>query len=195
MVFNRKAKLLCLLESGQGIFEWKEKSSLWVHTEHQSKKNIYAKTATSADSMLFSMPPRRITRNDMLLWDNHYYLPTSIEKISASLMEVCTAQVNVHLCSAIKTVTKKDGNKRQIFDEALESSISFPGILAEKYQGFEQNKPMVQTTVTYALIVPKSIQLDVNQIVTIDELEYTVQIRHLLDEFLNEYEIYREDDN
>lgn len=193
MVTDKRVDLLRIEETELGVFEWKVVKKLWAHTEAQNKANIFSKVGIGARSVLFTLAPAAgITLHDALrLGDRHYFI-TAINRVSPVRMEIPTAETDPVVCSAKIIHSSVGENKRASYSP--EKTLLFPAILTEKYLGFSQETPMAEIDMTFVLVTPKAIELEMGDIVRIQETAYAVQVCHMLDEYKNEYEVYRRGD-
>ena len=71
--------------------------------------------------------------------------------------------------------------------------MSFPGVLTEKYVGYEREDTYAKTKRTLVLVTPKVVTIGEGDLVTVTQgpaqAVYNVQARHVLDEYKNEYEM------
>ena len=67
-------------------------------------------------------------------------------------------------------------------------------MLTEKYVRYEQPDPYAVNRLTYVLVTPKAVVLQRGGLVTVNGVNYEVQTAHTLDQWKNEYEVFRTDD-
>lgn len=194
MIFNKRAQLLALRETSIGVFAWEKQRSLWVSIEESSKSNLFSKVGIGVKSATFTLRKTRdISLHNAVLCGEYAYFLTDINKSSPILMELTAARIAWQTCKAFRIFAKKDEFKRPLAPDE-QCIAQFPACLTEKYIGFKQQEPMAQTEMTFVLVTPKAIVLEVSDLVEIGAKKYAVQMCHRLDEFKNEYEITRKAD-
>lgn len=197
MIFDKKAQILNLAEDAPDSFAWVESKGIWLHTEQQSKNNLFSKVGIGARSILFTMQPRSLTLHHAIRWRGRHYFLTAIDKQSPVCMEVTAALVDIRECTVTRPDDSLDEMKRPKYQSGSGDILvtTFPAVLTEKYMGFVQEAPMAQIEQTYVLITPKAVLLQAGNLVAVGTLgKYAVRLCHTLDEFKNEYEVYRKGD-
>lgn len=194
--YNSKAQILSLSEIKQeGVekaFEWVLEKSVWIAAEQQAKRNIFSSIGISAESVLFTLHPTELSSHNLLFYKGNYHFISRVNKLSPTQMELETAMVSLSQCRAELVTAKTDPETKLV--EEKRTKILFPGILTEKYQGYEQAEPAVVVEKSFALIVPKRIFLEESDLVYIQEKPYVVHEAQELDAYKNEYVIYRKGD-
>lgn len=203
MVFDKKAELLALTETFPGLFEWTATGSLWVNFERTVKTNLFSKVGIGARNIEFRLRKQSgITLHNALRVDGRFYFLTAITEVDQVIMLVSAADIQPVDCALIRNTEREGPNKSSV--EELVEAFRYPGILTEKYLRFAQEEPMARTETMMVLVTPKPILMDSGDLVAIGEppgegdedfrIRYAVQVCHMLDEYKNEYEIYRKDD-
>lgn len=191
MLTTSKATLMRLTAAGDAptIYTWEPARTIWVRNEQNTKTNLFSKVGVGARGAIFYIyRPGDLTMHDALIWRNEHNFITSIIQKSPVEAEVAAAIVDIVQCYA----ERKDSLGRDEYNRPKPEIIpiaSFPGILTEKYLGWEQQQPQAATQKVMVLVTPKPVTLRVGDLVTVGDDKYNVQIVHDLDEYKNEYEI------
>ena len=191
MTFHEQAQLLEIQEKSEGVYSWETVKSLWVLGEIQTKNNLFSKIGIGARSVLLSMYQRDISLSQAFRWKGRFCFLSNIQKDGVYL-KVSAALVEPVTCRYICKKYRYDERRRPVEDKP--KTISFPGILTEKYLGYERDQPKAVNELDYVLVTPKCIGLESGKIVEVGGVPYTIAICHTLDEYKNEYEIRREED-
>lgn len=195
MVFDKRASLLAVVETATGVYEWVEQKKLWVHMQRKNSSNLFSKVGIGAKTVLFTMRKTSgVSLFSALRVNGRFYFLTDIVDADPIQWEITAADIQPVTCSTDRTEPTIDEYKRRQFDESKDHVVTFPGILTEKYLGFEQQNPMGRLTTTFVLVTPKIIALEDRDLVTIGDDTFDVQVAHCLDEYKNEYEIIRRED-
>lgn len=165
-------------------YTWAGDGDIWAHAEQGAKPAYLSKIGVGAPAaeFIFRAEPAPTMQN-ALGWQGRTYYPTAIEAADrAAFVKVAAAQVEV------MTATLTPYGREAAFD-------TFPAVLIEKYLRYAQERPMAVAQERYVLIVPKTIALEVADLVTLPGLgTFHVDVPHRLDPARNEYEIAREVD-
>lgn len=108
--------------------------------------------------------------------------------------EVITVNNKPRLFTLERYVVTKDTT----FNRPIKKPISiydFEGYITEKFTGYSVEKVNTTSIQNYILIVPKVIDLDIGDILTMNNEAYNIQDTHKIDEYMNEYEIVLKKDN
>lgn len=185
---NEKISVLKLKGAGD-MFLWEQESTLWAKSERLNGNNLFSRVGIGVKSVKFTIRARRsLSLYDAFRWKGAHCFLTDIVSIDRMYYEVTAALIEPRLCSVKRTgkPVLNELNRPVYIDDV---TLIFPACLTEKYIGFTQGEPMGVKETRYVLVTPKPIELQVGELVTIDETDYTVIIPHILDDFKNEYEI------
>lgn len=175
------------LNGSDGVYEWGVLDTIWAKCESLDKTNIFSKVGIGVKSAKFTIRKRVLTLHQAIKWNGKHYFLTSIKEIDRMYYEVTAAQIEPRTCIATRKTTIKNALNRPIPGAPI--VISFPGCLTERYMGYRQDKPQAINEISYVLVTPKVINLQLADLVKIGDDSYNVQITHTLDEYKNEYEI------
>lgn len=193
MIFAKRAELLRFAELSAGIYGWETVKTIPVKIELSAKTNLFSKVGIGVKSaQIMLRGTGGITLSNALRAEGQFYFLTSILR-EGILLNITAAQVRLVDCALWRTIEEKDEYKRPIL-RPLEKVLEFPAILTEKYVRFEQKEPMAQTETALVLVTPKEIRLEPSDLVESGGVKYAIQACHTLDEYKNEYEIYRKED-
>ncbi|MDD3173585.1 MAG: head-tail adaptor protein [Herbinix sp.] len=178
----------------ENVYKWMKVSAIWAKSEQLSSNNIFSTVGIGAKSIKFTIRKNKtLTLHNAFTWHGKHCFITNINEIDSMYYEVTAALAEPKSCLVSREAkpTKNELN-RPVY--GVPEIITFYGCLVEKYIGHNQGDPMSTIEIRYVLVTPKSIELKVGEIVTIDSTGYTVLITHALDEYKNEYEIKAEED-
>jgi len=185
-ILDQRIKVL-ELDKEKYKYSWEEKGKLWAGIEYSDKVNIFSKNGIGTKTMKFMVRASNISLFNALEWKDKHYFISDIKEYNRAFYEITTAQIEPRECKLIKNYIKKDELNRP--KSRLRAIYTFPGYLVEKYMGYQQLAPQAQNDLTYVLVTPKVIKLNVGDLVKIEDNTYNVRIIHDLDEYKNEYEI------
>ena len=201
--FDRQADVLELVKASRNKYEWRPKSRIWVKSEYPQANTLYAKNAIFASHGVVARSVKITTRmqSDLTMHnalqlkppDGDHCFIVDINVDIPGFMVITAALVTPVLCRAERTTTGTGTLNRP--ETIKHRSISFPGVLTEKYLRQTQEEPMSVSEARYLLVTPKAINISVGELVHIGGLNYETVIKHDLDEYKNEYEILRRSDN
>ena len=181
------------LEQGAGGYEWKQTGGIWGAAELQDRQNIFSSVGIGVRSVKITIRNRDITLYNAVRWNGRHCFLTNISLSKNRLyLELTAALVTIQTCSVSRTSVTLDALNRPVTETP--SSVSFPGVLTEKYMGKETVIPMDSITARYVLVTPKPVVLSSGELVTVGGNVYAVEVCHVLDEYKNEYEIVRMED-
>lgn len=190
---NERITILELIKDGM-TYSWKQNSTIWAKCERLNASNLFYKIGLGTRSIKFTIRKRKgLTLHNAFLWQGKHCFLTDVKEFEQSYYEITAALVNPQNCSVEQTgdPTLNELN-RPVYGNSV--NLVFPGCLVEKYIGHTQGAPMAFMKIRYVLVTPKSINLNIGELLTIDEVCYTVLIPHTLDEYKNEYEIKVKED-
>lgn len=190
-IFKEQMQVLKLEKAGNS-WDWSVSGTIWGKAEIQEKPALFSKTGVGANGIKFMIRKRDLTLKNALKWRGRHCFLTYLQEINRMYLSVSAALIEPQKCMVAHQSYGKDEFNRPTVSE--QQTIFFPGILTEKYLRFSQEEPQGNTENTMVLITPKVITLASGEFVTVGETDYSVQICHDLDEYKNEYEIYRKRD-
>lgn len=185
---NTKISVLAL-EGDNNTYTWNQKDSLWAKVEQLKGKNIFSSFGMGARSVKFTIRKNSsISLHNAFKWQGKHCFLTDILELNKECYEVLTALIEPKICTVERTgkPTLNELN-RPVYSDPI--TISFPACLTEKYLGYTQGVPMATVENRLVLVTPKDIELEPGEIVIIENVPYTVEVPHILDEFKNEYEV------
>lgn len=160
--------------------------------ETTAKTNLFSKVGIGARTVEFTMrAPARLTLYNALRRNDLFYFITSIVPEDLILSRVTTSNTQLFNWTLYHGETD-DG----VYADSYEAmkQFTFPAPCVEKYMKYAQEIPMAQTEISYVIVTPKAIKLEVDDILKSSIGAFVVQACHTLDEYKNEYEIYRKGD-
>lgn len=184
--FNRRIDILTLANAGD-VYSWGVSDTIWTNIEELDKINLFSKVGIGVKSAKFTIRKRALTLHNAFKWQGRHYFLTDIKEIDRMFYEVTAAQIEPKTCIATRNIISKNELNRPV--SSPQTVATFPACLVEKYLGYQQQKPQAVNELTYVLITPKVIELQVADLVQVGSDTFNVQIVHSLDEYKNEYEI------
>lgn len=176
---SERLEVLELQETSTGVWAWATVRRAWAQVEQTTKTNLFSKVGVGARDAAVVLRRQPLTLRQALRWKGRHLFLTAITDRDRGHLDVAAALVNPVDCQA-----EREGD----------SGIRFPGILTEKYLKWEQPEPYSVNQLTYVLVTPKVIDLRRGGLVWVAGAHYEVQVAHTLDEYKNEYEIFRTED-
>ena len=179
---------LLILNKNGNTYTWDKISRIHAKTERLNGSNLFSQVGIGAKSVKFTIRKMDITLHNAFLWKEKHCFLTDIIEVNRMYYEVSAALIEPKICSIERTGQPTlNSLNRPVYGE--KETIIFPGCLTEKYLKNAQEKPMSTIQTTYVLVISKAITLELGEIVTIENISYTVKIPHILDDYKNEYEI------
>jgi hypothetical protein len=203
MVFDKRATVMTLSQPAKDCYLWAAGKAVWVHMAHTPKANLFSKVGIGVKTVVFTMRKTPgINLHYAIAYRGRQYFITDINSDDPVLMIITAADIQPMEFSAFGMDEHEGEHKSPVY--AKREISRFPACLTEKYVGFKQDDPMSRTEETFVLVTPKSILLQVHDLVKRgippdagekDERPIlVVKACHTLDEHKNEYEITRKDD-
>ena len=180
------------LEQSENELRWEVFKNTWAKVEYTGKTNYFSKVGMGVMSATFTMRRQQLTLFDAILFEKNHYFITSITPISSLYMEVETAKIDPITCVLFNNETVLDDLNRPVNKQ--NAVMNFPGMLVEKYLRSSVEKGHEEGEIALVLVAPKQVEADPGKIIKIQGKTYKVSVCHMLDEYKNEYEIYRKDD-
>lgn len=170
--------VLELAEVPGGGWGWKAVRSAWGRVELTARKNIFSQAGIGARGAEILIRRQALELGNALRWGAQHLFLTAILPEGRLHLRLQAALVDLSDCQA----------------DPGEGGVRFPGILTEKHLKWDQPEPYSTNTLTYVLVTPKAVRLRRGGLVTVDGVNYEVQLAHVLDKWKNEYEIVRTED-
>ena len=187
---DKRLVLLSFQEDSPGDWHWVETGLLWGDLTLSGKKNLFSSVGIGARDAEIILRKRPITLHQALRWGQQHLFLTELTDYDRMHLTARAALVTPVACSAIRNQSSLGPGNRPV-RTPLEP-VTFPGVLTEKYTGYDRQDTHAQAETRLVLVVPKAIELMEGDLVTVmagQPAEYNVQIRHVLDPYKNEYEI------
>ena len=160
-----------------GAGEWATVRSVWAQKEKSAKTNVFSRIGFGTDTVKFVIRNTAITMHNAIQVDGYHHIITNIEEIDNRYLILTTAKVRL-------TEVSRGPD-----------AGTFKAILTEKWNGYTIDAAKSTNEDRLVMVVPKAVTVAVNDVLTIAETYWYVEIQHELDEFKNEYEIVRRRDN
>ncbi len=182
-VLDEKVEILSLIQDETtNDLAWHPVRKCWAAVDLDLQKNIFSSIGIGARGATIAIrAEQKLSLHQALRWRGQFLFLTSI--ILASSRD--KKEVKAALCTPVDCQADVDQPS---------PGIHFPGILAEKYVGHEQQEPLAVVTRDLVLVVPKAVVLAPGAWVQVGPDIYQVLAPHELDEWKNEYEIRRKED-
>lgn len=191
-MLNHRIEILALAQKAGG-YEWVRAGQVWGAVEMSDRKNLFSAVGIGARGAEIIIRSRVLTLHNAARWNGrHCFLTGIVPQDNRLYLELTAALVTVRTCTVTRQTTILDALNRPVAGPA--ETVSFPGVLTEKYMGKETLRPQDAITVRYVLVTPKPVVLAPGEPVTIGGSCYAVEVCHTLDEYKNEYEIARKAD-
>lgn len=177
---NHWVQVLSLEETADG-WAWAVTRGTWANLTLGTGRNLFSAVGIGARDCTLVVRAQALELSQAMRWGQQHIFLTSILPgddrghlvLHGALVETAECLANVH---------EEDGGQR------------FPGVLTEKYVRYEQPDPYAVNRLTYVLVTPKAVVLQRGGLVTVNGVNYEVQTAHTLDQWKNEYEVFRTDD-
>ena len=188
---DQPLEVLELRETAEQTWEWVPIRRAWAQVEQTNKTNLFSKVGVGARDAAIVLRTQPLTLHHALRWKGQHLFLTAITKRDRMHLNVQGAMVTPVTCTAKGyTTTVGPDNRPQ---KAEKSPVTFPGVLTEKYVGYEREDTYAKTKRTLVLVTPKAVTIEEGDLVTVTQgpaqAVYNVQARHVLDEYKNEYEM------
>lgn len=188
---NKAIHVLELQETAPGAWEWGPIRRTWTMLTLQTKKNLFSSVGIGARGAELILRRQPLTLHNALLWGEQHLFLSAILPEGRLHLRVQAALVEPVTCLATRTEDTVGEAGRPTTAETMR--MTFPGVLTEKYARYEREETHAENETSYVLVVPKAIQLQASDLVTVQEGSakgvYYVTICHVLDPYKNEYEI------
>ncbi len=170
-------------------YSWEQATLFWAKAEPLKENNIFSKVGLSTKSIKFKVRKNSsLSLHNAFRWKGKHCFLTNITETDPMFLEITAALIEPYTCTVERTGQPTlDNLNRPVYGDS--NALTFPGCLTEKYLGHVQGEPMTSVEARYVLVTPKTIILSTGELVTINNIPYTVLIPHTLDIYKNEYEI------
>jgi hypothetical protein len=185
---NNKISVMSVKLTGKTYY-WEQTSGIWAKVEQLKGNNLFSQVGIGVKSIQFTIRKNSaLSLHNAFQWQGKHCFLTNINEVDRGFYEVTAALIDPKLC-IIKRTDKptKDSLNRPVY--SAPENITFPGCLVEKYAGHKQENPMAIIEMRYVVVTPKVIELEIGELITIDNVNYEVLVKHTLDEYKNEFEI------
>lgn len=190
---DQRLELLELRETEPGVWAWEAVRKAWgqVELDDKQRKNLFSAAGTGARNASLVLRRQTLTLHNALRWKNQHLFLTAIIPRGRGHLDVSAALVEVVQCVAKSRRNELgEGNRAKPVDGP---SLTFPGVLTEKYLQFQPEEGYAKAVGTYVLVTPKVVLLREGSLVTVQSgpaaAIYHVRVCHVLDGFKNEYEL------
>lgn len=190
---DQRLTLLSLQETSPNTFAWVEVGKVWASVTQDGGKNYFSSVGLGARNAKIIMRRIAIDMTQALRWGSQHLLLTSIVQRDRMHWDVSAALVDVVTCAMDRTTTQVDKANGNRPTKVQAPTVTFPGVLTEKYVGYDREDTHAKVSSTYILVTPKAVVLEEGDVVTVQDgpakAVYNVQGRHVLDRYKSEYEI------
>ena len=184
-------QVLKLAENPEGTWTWQNVRKARGQVELSTGRNLFSTVGIGARGAEIVLRRQDLTLHNALLWGEQHLFLSAILPEGRLHLWVQAALVEPVTCLATRTEDTVGEAGRPTTAETMR--MTFPGVLTEKYARYEREETHAENETSYVLVVPKAIQLQASDLVTVQEGPakgvYYVTICHVLDPYKNEYEI------
>ena len=184
-------QVLELKENPKGTWTWQKVRKARGQVELSTGRNLFSSVGIGARGAEIILRRQPLTLHNALLWGEQHLFLSAILPEGRLHLRVQAALVEPVTCLATRTEDTVGEAGRPTTAETMR--MTFPGVLTEKYARYEREETHAENETSYVLVVPKAIQLQASDLVTVQEGSakgvYYVTICHVLDPYKNEYEI------
>lgn len=184
-------QVLELKENPKGTWTWQKVRKARGQVELSTGRNLFSTVGIGARGAEIVLRRQDLTLHNALLWGEQHLFLSAILPEGRLHLRVQAALVEPVTCLATRTEDTVGEAGRPTTAETMR--MTFPGVLTEKYARYEREETHAENETSYVLVVPKAIQLQASDLVTVQEGPakgvYYVTICHVLDPYKNEYEI------
>lgn len=173
-------EVLELRETSAGLWEWVTARRAWARVEQTAKTNLFSKVGVGARDAAIVLRTQPLTLHNALRWKGQHLFLTSVTHRDRGHLDVAAALVEV--------------DEVRLREDETTQTMTFPGVLTEKYARHAQEWPMSVGELGLVLVTPKGIALQPGCLVEARGAAWEVLVPHELDPYKNEYEIGRKVD-
>ena len=186
-----------LYDSDTDTYAWTEDRLIWAEAARDDRSNLFSSVGVGARGATFTIRRSpRLTLRNAFRWRGRFCFLTAIMDGDPGFQTVKAALCEPVFCTAVPQRRELGPGNRPKLTEG--PRVSFPGVLTEKYVRYAREETYAKTETAYVLVTPKEIALEEGTLVTVQEGPaagvYSLQARHALDDYKNEYEIVRRRD-
>ncbi|QOX63689.1 hypothetical protein FRZ06_10165 [Anoxybacterium hadale] len=182
---NQKIKVLALSRT-DNAYQWICIDSIWAKAEPCFDRKSF-QSRRMVKPVKFITRKNGITMSHAILWEDEHCFIINITEIDRMYQEITAVVIEPKLCKVIKTEVHLDAFNRPVLSGVKE--ISFPGSIVDLPSKRETAKPMSRLELRYLLTVPKEIELQAGELISIGNTDYEVWIPRLSFSDKNQYEI------
>lgn len=193
---DRLVRVLELRQTPEG-WAWAERRKAWAMVEGESGRSLFSSIGLGARAYKLTLRRQGLTLHNAILWEGRHLFLTQIDPLGRGHLEVRSAAVQVSDCVAQTYTQARDPAKGNRPQRVAGPAVAFPGVVTEKYIGYDREETHGEITRTMVLVTPKAVELDEGDVVTVagnGAGRYHVTAVHLLDTHKNEYEMTRRED-
>lgn len=188
---SERLEVLELREAEPGVWAWETVRKTWAQVVPSEKTNLFSRVGIGARDVQLILRHQAITLHNAFGWRGQHLFLSTIVPQGRGHLEVSAALVEPVQCVAQPWHNEKGAGNRA--ERVNDHSVTFPGVLTEKYIRHQPEESYAKTSSVYVLVTPKLVNLREGVLVTVQAGPaagvYHVQAHHVLDEFKNEYEI------
>ena len=188
---DQPLEVLELQETSTGVWEWVAVRRAWAQVEQTNKTNLFSKVGVGARDAAIVLRTQPLTLHNALRWRGQHLFLADITKRDRNHLYAGAALVSVVRCVGQGYTTTVGAGNRPV--KAEKPSITFPGVLTEKYTRYETEDSYAKSRRLLVLVTPKTIVLQEGDLVTVQDgpaaAVYNIRACHILDEYKNEYEM------
>lgn len=178
------------LQAVEGGWAWAPVRQTWAGVEVTDKTNLFSKVGIGARDARLALRRQDLTLHNALRWKGQHLFLTSLAECQPGWLEGKAALVEPVECLAVRTEDAVGKGGKPIRRETMR--LAFPSMLTEKYSGYAREETHAEIRMTYVLVTPKAVCLEMGDVVTVKggnaPGSYYVTVPHMLDDFKNEYE-------
>lgn len=171
---RERLEVLAFQETTPGVWSWEPVRRTWGKVTVDGKSNLFSAVGIGARNASLVVRKQELSLRYGMRWRGQHLFLTQITELDRTHLSLSAALV-------------------ELADSEMDG-VTFPGVLTEKYNKWSQTEPYSVNQITYVLVTPPEIRLDLGGIVRVNGLKYEVQVAHTLDPSKIEYEIVRTED-
>ena len=156
-----RLEVLAFQETTPGVWSWEPVRRTWGKVTVDGKSNLFSKVGIGARNAALVVRKQELSLRYGMRWRGQHLFLTQLTELDRTHLSLSAALVELADC-------EMDG-------------IRFPGALTEKYLKWEQPEPYSVNQITYVLVTPPEIRLDLGGLVLVDGRKYEVQVAHIRD--------------
>lgn len=178
---NQAVEILEIAESPAGTWSWRSVRPARAKIDlNTSQRKLFSQVGIGARGAELILRRQELTLHNAILWGEQHLFLTAI-----------LPEGRLHLRAEAALVTV---DRIKLMPDATAQTMTFPGVLTEKYARHEQEWPMSVNELGLVLVVPKTVCLRPGCLVEARDAAWEILVPHELDPYKNEYEIGRRRD-